>query len=68
MAAFIGGMSVKDDVVAAAGCHIAVGTPGRVKQLIANSTLKLRTVRLFVLDEADRMVDKSFRRDVKLVS
>lgn len=41
-----------------------MGTPGRVKQLVTDGSLSIQAVRLFVLDEADRMVDKTFLKDV----
>ena len=44
-----------------------VGTPGRVKQLIEEGVLKLDGVRLFCLDEADKMMESSFKADVTLI-
>lgn len=35
--------------------HLAVGTPGRLGELLAMKKLKLRAVKLLVLDEADQM-------------
>jgi len=37
------------------GAHIVVGTPGRVEEHLRKGTLKLASVGIFVLDEADRM-------------
>lgn len=65
VAAFIGGLAVSGDVAAAKQCQVAVGTPGRVKQLVKAGQLNLRSVRLFVLDEGDRLAEESFRKDVK---
>jgi ATP-dependent RNA helicase DeaD len=50
-----------------AGCHIAVGTPGRVLDFIARGVLKLARVRYVVLDEADRMLDIGFRPDIERI-
>jgi len=61
---FIGGMSVSDDKLKARHCHIAVGTPGRLKQIIKQKWLKVDTVKLFVLDEADRLVEGSFKETI----
>lgn len=40
--------------------HIAVGTPGRIKDLLDRRALKLNHVSTVVLDEADRMLDMGF--------
>ena len=50
-----------------AGCHIAVGTPGRVLDFIARGVLKLARIRYVVLDEADRMLDIGFRPDIERI-
>ncbi len=48
-----------------AGADIVVGTPGRVCDLMATGELRLDGVSHFVLDEADRMLDLGFVRDVR---
>ncbi|KAK9804723.1 hypothetical protein WJX72_002125 [[Myrmecia] bisecta] len=46
--------------------NIVVGTPGRVKQLAKENTLKLNRVRHFILDECDKMLDNvEMRADVQ---
>ena len=40
--------------------HIVVGTPGRVLELIEKKALPLQTLKMLVLDEADRMLDMGF--------
>ena len=45
--------------------HIAVGTPGRVKDLLRKRALNLFNVDSLVLDEADRMLDMGFEDDIK---
>jgi ATP-dependent RNA helicase DeaD len=49
------------------GCHIAVGTPGRVLDHLGRGTLVLDRVRYVVLDEADRMLDIGFRPDIEKI-
>jgi ATP-dependent RNA helicase DeaD len=49
------------------GVHIAVGTPGRVIDLIQRRVLHLEKVRIVVLDEADRMLDIGFRPDIEKI-
>ncbi|HIE58370.1 MAG TPA: DEAD/DEAH box helicase [Persephonella sp.] len=46
---------------------IVVGTPGRVKDLIERGFLKLDNVDMFVLDEADRMLDMGFIEDIEFI-
>jgi ATP-dependent RNA helicase RhlE len=49
------------------GADIVVGTPGRVCDLMATNELKLHQVSQFVLDEADRMLDLGFIRDIRRI-
>lgn len=48
------------------GCHILVGTPGRVKDLLSDpySGVNLNNIQTFVLDEADRLLDIGFGPDI----
>lgn len=47
------------------GIHILVATPGRLLDLISQGYISLKDVKLFVLDEADRMLDMGFINDIK---
>ncbi|MEK7255552.1 MAG: DEAD/DEAH box helicase, partial [Bacteroidota bacterium] len=49
------------------GTEILVATPGRLLDLINQRLLSLQDISLFVLDEADRMLDMGFIHDVKKV-
>jgi ATP-dependent RNA helicase RhlE len=49
------------------GVDILVATPGRLLDHHGNRTLDLSHVEIFVLDEADRMLDMGFIHDVKKV-
>jgi ATP-dependent RNA helicase RhlE len=49
------------------GVDILVATPGRLLDLINQGHLTLRDVEIFVLDEADRMLDMGFIHDVKRI-
>jgi ATP-dependent RNA helicase RhlE len=50
------------------GVDILVATPGRLLDLIERGNVKLGQVTFFVLDEADRMFDMGFVRDVRRIS
>ncbi|MFO7829453.1 MAG: DEAD/DEAH box helicase [Bacteroidales bacterium] len=47
------------------GVDIVVATPGRLLDLMNQGFISLRDVEIFVLDEADRMLDMGFIHDVK---
>src|SRR5258706_105441 len=49
------------------GAHVVVGTPGRVRDHLRQGTLKLDAVRFLVLDEADRMRDMGFEKEVRQI-
>ncbi len=49
------------------GVDILVATPGRLLDLISQKYISLGSITLFVLDEADRMLDMGFSHDVKKV-
>jgi ATP-dependent RNA helicase DeaD len=49
------------------GVQVVVGTPGRVLDHIRRGTLKLATVRMVVLDEADEMLNMGFIEDIQAI-
>ncbi|MGE0418217.1 MAG: DEAD/DEAH box helicase, partial [Acetobacteraceae bacterium] len=50
------------------GADIVIGTPGRVCDLMATKELHLGGVAGFVLDEADRMLDLGFIKDIRRIA
>ena len=50
-----------------AGVDILIATPGRLLDLMNQNYISLQHIKLFVLDEADRMLDMGFINDVKKV-
>jgi ATP-dependent RNA helicase DeaD len=49
------------------GCHIVVGTPGRLRDHLERGQLDLSRLRVVVLDEADEMLDLGFREDLEFI-
>ena len=47
------------------GVHILTATPGRLLDLIDQGYISLSSLKIFVLDEADRMLDMGFIHDIK---
>lgn len=66
--AVYGGVPIQRQVDALKrGVHVIVGTPGRVIDHIERGNLDMSTVRMVVLDEADRMLDMGFREDIEYI-
>jgi len=64
-----GGVGQKPQVDALSrGVDILVATPGRLLDLIGQGHIKLDRVQIFVLDEADRMLDMGFIHDVRRIA
>ncbi|MGE3312133.1 MAG: DEAD/DEAH box helicase [Limisphaerales bacterium] len=49
------------------GAQIVIGTPGRVMDHMRRGTLRLDSVRLAILDEADVMLNMGFRDDIETI-
>ncbi|MFN8251225.1 MAG: DEAD/DEAH box helicase [Ferruginibacter sp.] len=49
------------------GVDVLIATPGRLLDLMSQGFISLRHLQVFVLDEADRMLDMGFIHDVKKV-
>ena len=64
----IGGVSMGAQVRSLLnGLDVLVATPGRLLDLIQSNALRLSGVEVFVLDEADRMLDMGFIRDIRKI-
>lgn len=67
-AVIFGGVSAKPQIeTLRRGIDILVATPGRLNDLFGQQEIDLSHVEIFVLDEADRMLDMGFIHDVKKV-
>ncbi len=63
-----GGVNINPQIQKLArGIDILVATPGRLLDLMQQNAVDLKSVEILVLDEADRMLDMGFIRDIKKV-
>jgi ATP-dependent RNA helicase DeaD len=68
IATCVGGMDPRREQRAlAAGAHIVVGTPGRLRDHLERGNLDLSALDGLVLDEADEMLDLGFREDLEFI-
>jgi ATP-dependent RNA helicase RhlE len=66
--AIYGGVDIQKQLGALRrGVDIVVATPGRLMDHMRRNTVDFRSVEVFVLDEADRMFDMGFIRDVQKI-
>lgn len=65
----MGGTNINDDVSRLKNnkFQILVGSPGRILHLIKMNAISTKSVRLFVLDEADRLMEDSFQKDINYI-
>ena len=64
----IGGVPIKPQIRAlTGGVDVLVATPGRLLDLLEQRALALDRVEVFVLDEADRMLDMGFIHDIRRI-
>jgi len=61
---FVGGTPEEEDIEKCSGCQIFVGTPGRVHSLMLKKYIPT-PLRFLVLDEADKLLDESFRDKIE---
>lgn len=47
--------------------QIIIGTPGRIMDHLRRHTLKLKDLRMLILDEADEMLNMGFREDIDII-
>ncbi len=63
----IGGVPIGPQIHKLKTANVVVGTPGRVLDHLTRRSMKLSQVKLFILDEADRMFDMGFIEDVEKI-
>lgn len=65
--AVYGGVAIEPQISRLRTVDIVVGTPGRILDHMQRRTIDLRRIRIFVLDEADKMFEMGFIDDVKRI-
>jgi ATP-dependent RNA helicase len=61
----IGGTSIGNDMkVLERGVHVVSGTPGRTFDMIRRRSLDTRHLKMFVIDEADEMLNQGFKEQI----
>ncbi len=67
-AVVFGGVDIKPQLAAMrAGCEVLIATPGRLLDHVEQRTVNLSQVEIFVMDEADRMLDMGFLPDIQRI-
>ena len=68
VAAIYGGDSMDRQMdLLESGVHLVAGTPGRVLDHLRRGTLDLKSLKIFILDEADRMLDMGFAEEMQKI-
>jgi ATP-dependent RNA helicase DeaD len=68
IASCVGGMDIRREARAMQhGCHIVVGTPGRLGDHLRRGNLDLARLKVLVLDEADEMLDLGFQEELEFI-
>lgn len=67
MAVVYGGVAMNPQIQSVRHADVVIATPGRLLDHLQRQTVNLSQVRILVLDEADRMLDMGFIRDVERI-
>ena len=62
--AVFGGVSINPQMIGMQGVQVLIATPGRLLDLIGSKAVHLGSVKVLVLDEADRMLDLGFKEEM----
>ena len=62
-----GGVNISHQIRELRSADIVVGTPGRILDHLERGTINFSNLKILVLDEADRMLDMGFIRDVEKI-
>lgn len=65
--AVFGGVSINPQMLAIQGVRIVIATPGRLLELIQSNAVHLSQVHTLVLDEADKMLNLGFKKEMNQI-
>ncbi len=65
--AVFGGVPINPQMIKVNGTELLIATPGRLLDLIAKNSVRLSTVALLVLDEADKLLEQGFQDELKQI-
>jgi ATP-dependent RNA helicase RhlE len=65
--AVYGGVSINPQMKAMMGVNVLIATPGRLIELIESNAVKLHECRTLVLDEADKLLNLGFQKEMNRV-
>jgi len=65
--AVFGGVSINPQMMALQGVNVLVATPGRLLELVESKAVHLSEIETLVLDEADKMLNLGFRKEMSLI-
>ena len=63
-----GGSDTRQQRQSLSNCNILVGTPGRICQFLDERKLSLQSIDYLVIDEADRLLDMGFEKDLTRIA
>ena len=62
-----GGVSINPQMQKLNGIEILVATPGRLLELVENNAVKLNSIEMLILDEADKMLNLGFKKEMDAI-
>lgn len=62
-----GGVSINPQMQKLNGIEILVATPGRLLELVENNAVKLSSIEMLILDEADKMLNLGFKKEMDAI-
>lgn len=62
--AVFGGVSINPQMIQMQGVDVLIATPGRLLDLLDHKALKLKQLKMLVLDEADKMLNAGFEKEM----
>lgn len=65
--AVFGGVSINPQMMNLNNVHVLIATPGRLLELIEKKAIQLSDVQTLILDEADKMLNRSFQEELNQI-